>query len=95
MFRSNTSLTSIINASLNLLSDIFQSLHNITEQAYCQLTMEITILEKALPSEHYHSLKVLLSKAYSKDVSPECMAVVEKYVAEGSEKLKRIIDTLN
>lgn len=57
--------------------------------------LELTILEKALPSEHYAHLKVLLSKAYSKDVSPEYEAVMQKYITEGCEKMKRIIYTLN
>ena len=77
-------------AALKALVEVFQNLHGVTEQAYCQM-----VLEQAIASEHFSALKTLLMKAFGNKESPECMAVVDNYVKEGSERLKKILVTLN
>lgn len=88
-------LTSLEDAALRALIEVFQKLRNLPEPAYCQLLLEVLIMEKAMPSEHYNALKTLLLKAYGPNVSEESLAVVDKYVEDGCSKMKRIIDTLN
>ncbi|KAK8821090.1 hypothetical protein WA538_005721 [Blastocystis sp. DL] len=82
-------------AALKALVEVFQNLHGVTEQAYCQMMVELRVLEQAIASEHFSALKTLLMKAFGNKESPECMAVVDNYVKEGSERLKKILVTLN
>ena len=57
--------------------------------------VEISVMEKAIPSKDYDTQRILLEKAYRGSVSPELKAVIANYVNEATGKLKRIIDTLN
>ena len=82
-------------AALKALVEVFQNLHGVTEQAYCHMMVELRVLEQAIASEHFSALKTLLMKAFGNKESPECMAVVDNYVKEGSERLKKILVTLN
>ena len=51
-------------------------------------------MEKAIHSHHFITLKGLLDKAYRGDVSEELQQVVEYYIKDACEKMKRIIDVL-
>ena len=94
-YRPKKYLQSIEDAALRALIEEFQQLRKLTESAYCQLLLEVRILEKAMPSEHYEVLRTLLLKAFGSSASEESLAVVDTYVEEGCAKMKRIINTLN
>ena len=51
-------------------------------------------MEKAIRSHHFITLKGLLDKAYRGNVSEELQQVVEYYIKDACEKMKRIIDAL-
>ena len=46
-------------AALKALVEVFQNLHGVTEQAYCQMMVELRVLEQAIASEHFSALKTL------------------------------------
>lgn len=52
-------------------------------------------MEKAISLPVFETLHTLLEKGYEGVLTEETKAVVEKYVNEAYEKMKRIIDPLN
>ena len=57
--------------------------------------IEISVMEKAISLPVFETLHTLLEKGYEGVLTEETKAVVEKYVNEAYEKMKRIIDPLN
>lgn len=57
--------------------------------------IEISVMEKAISSSEFATLRLLLEKAFRGSASAESKAVIAKYVEEGERKLKRILTTLN
>ena len=53
------------------------------------------MMEKAIHSGVYTVLKGLLEKAFRGAVSEDMKQLVEKYILDASDKMKRIIDALN
>ena len=57
--------------------------------------IEVAVMEKAIHSGVYTVLKGLLEKAFRGAVSEDMKQLVEKYILDASDKMKRIIDALN
>lgn len=52
-------------------------------------------MERALPSPLFSTLRNLLEKGYRGVITKETQEVVDKYVNDAYEKMKRIIEPLN
>lgn len=59
-----------------------------------QLLIEVSVMEKALPSPMFSTLRTLLEKGFRGVITEETRTVVDKYVKEAYEKMKRIIEPL-
>ena len=59
------------------------------------MLIEVSVMEKALPSPMFSNLRTLLEKAFRGVITEETKVVVDKYVSEAYEKMKRIIEPLN
>lgn len=57
--------------------------------------IEVAVMEKAIQSGVYTALRGLLEKAFRGAVSEEMKQLVEQYIVDANDKMKRIIDALN
>lgn len=59
------------------------------------MMIEVTVMEKAMQSSVFAVLKGLLEKAFRGTVSTEMTQLVENYIDDACDKMKRIIEALN